>query len=232
MITRGFIRNYARLLGIDAEPLLQAYREHVPSANLYPISIPSANIPILNHGKRSWRAYFVASLVIAVVLGLWVVYMDYLPKRFGKQTLLSTMGPAVQQSSDRSVPLPASLPPVVPTPEIANSTPSIPGDAGAAGKTPQAVEQNIIAGAADSQVVTTPTIKLSFSGKSWVSVTDASNKKILDTIKVAGSEEVLHGEPPFRITIGNAAVSQLIYNDKPVDLAPYTKLNVARVTLE
>src|SRR3972149_1678821 len=31
MITRGFIRNYARLLGIDAEPLLQAYRAFAPS---------------------------------------------------------------------------------------------------------------------------------------------------------------------------------------------------------
>src|SRR3990167_858390 len=30
MITRGFIRNYARLLGLDAEPLLAGYRAHMP----------------------------------------------------------------------------------------------------------------------------------------------------------------------------------------------------------
>src|SRR3954471_10758468 len=39
MITRGFIRNYARLLDIDAEPLLAAYRIIVPVQSPRAISI-------------------------------------------------------------------------------------------------------------------------------------------------------------------------------------------------
>ena len=30
MATRGFIRNYARLLELDAEPLLDSYRQRIP----------------------------------------------------------------------------------------------------------------------------------------------------------------------------------------------------------
>ena len=57
MITRGFIRNYARLLELDPEPLLEAYRAHVPSEPPRAISIPSANIPI-SDSNRSPRARF------------------------------------------------------------------------------------------------------------------------------------------------------------------------------
>lgn len=232
MITRGFIRNYARLLGIDAEPLLQAYREYAPSSSLYAISIPSANIPILNNSKRSWKPYFIASVVIVLLLGMWVIYMDYLPKKFGQQSLLSTMDSAPQQVPATSVPMPAGLPPVTPTTELVNPAPLQPAETPPASDQPAATESAAGTTAPAETAVTTPTIKLNFSGESWVSVTDASNKKLLDTIKAAGSEEIVHGEPPFKIVIGNAAVSQLVYNDKPIDLAPYTKLNVARVTLE
>lgn len=231
MITRGFIRNYARLLGIDAEPLLQAYRQYAPSSNAYAISIPSANIPILNNNKRSRKPYFIASLVIVLLLGVWVIYMDYLPKKFGQQSLLSTLGPAAPAPAT-SVPLPAGLPPVTSTAELVNPAPAEPAETVPASGETAAAENAASTTTPDETAVTTPTIKLSFSGESWVSVTDASNKKLLDTIKAAGSEEIVHGEPPFKIVIGNAAVSQLVYNDKPVDLAPYTKLNVARVTLE
>ena len=79
MITRGYIRNYARFLGVDAEPLLQAYRNHAASAEHYAISIPSANIPITNHTTRPWKPYFIISLAIVVLLGLWVAYVGYYP---------------------------------------------------------------------------------------------------------------------------------------------------------
>jgi cytoskeleton protein RodZ len=32
---------------------------------------------------------------------------------------------------------------------------------------------------------------------------------------------VLHGKPPFSLAIGNAAQVKLVYNNKPIDLAPH-----------
>jgi cytoskeleton protein RodZ len=40
------------------------------------------------------------------------------------------------------------------------------------------------------------------------------------------------GTPPLTLEIGNTAGVQVSFNDKPVDLAPYTRANVARFTLE
>ena len=42
----------------------------------------------------------------------------------------------------------------------------------------------------------------------------------------------MRGRPPFEIVIGNAHYVRLLYNDKPVDLKPYTKVEVARLTLK
>jgi cytoskeleton protein RodZ len=71
MITRGFIRNYARLLGVDAEPLINAHRalsgvDHPPSLN-----ISSANISIANHQMTPWLKIILTGLVaLLIVLGL------------------------------------------------------------------------------------------------------------------------------------------------------------------
>jgi len=43
---------------------------------------------------------------------------------------------------------------------------------------------------------------------------------------------VVSGVPPFAVVIGNAQQVRISYNDKPVDLMPYVKVEVARFTLE
>jgi cytoskeleton protein RodZ len=63
-------------------------------------------------------------------------------------------------------------------------------------------------------------------------VTDRNKKMIFDKIMSAGSEETVEGEPPLEVVVGNALGSKLMFNDKFVDLVPYTKASVARVTLE
>ena len=42
----------------------------------------------------------------------------------------------------------------------------------------------------------------------------------------------MKGMPPLQLVVGNASGVQVTYNDQPVDLAPYTKVDVARLTLE
>jgi cytoskeleton protein RodZ len=40
------------------------------------------------------------------------------------------------------------------------------------------------------------------------------------------------GNPPFALIIGNAHYVKLSYDDRPVDLAPHVKVEVARFTLD
>lgn len=78
------------------------------------------------------------------------------------------------------------------------------------------------------------TLSFTFIGESWVEVEDAEGRKIFSQISPGNTEETVNGSPPFSLTIGNAASVRLLYNDKPVDLIPYTNTNggVARLSLD
>jgi cytoskeleton protein RodZ len=48
----------------------------------------------------------------------------------------------------------------------------------------------------------------------------------------AGSERVVEGRPPFSVVIGNAHHVRITYDDRPVDLTPHIRVEVARFTLD
>ena len=73
---------------------------------------------------------------------------------------------------------------------------------------------------------------MKFTQPSWVRVLDRDGKEIFNMNKPSGTENVIEGNPPFKVEVGNAAGLELSYNGHPVDLAPHTKANVARLTLE
>ena len=78
------------------------------------------------------------------------------------------------------------------------------------------------------------TLSFIFTGESWVEVQDAEGKKIFSQTSPGNTEETVNGSPPFSLTIGNAASVRLLYNNKPIDLIPYTNANggVARLSLD
>ncbi len=75
-------------------------------------------------------------------------------------------------------------------------------------------------------------IELKVSGESWVEVLDANGATLLQRKLEAGEFVGLDGTPPFRLKIGNAAVTQLNFRGQTVDLKPSTRDNVARLELK
>ncbi len=238
-ITRGFIRNYARLLGIDAEPLLQSYRASAPSKAPPALTLASENILISGKDSQPWLKYILASILIALLVGAWQLYMDYMPKPVTAEMPAKNTDAdhdaaqevAGEAATTEPLPMPA-LPAAerasgeTVLPEGVPAAPSVDAQTPAA-VTPEAVtQQPVVATKAAAK------LQLSFTGKSWVNVTDKDKKIIFDRIMTAGSEAAIEGQPPLTVVIGNAPVSKLTFNDKPVDLALYTKVDVARVTLE
>ncbi len=57
-------------------------------------------------------------------------------------------------------------------------------------------------------------------------------KVLLSQLNPGGTEQVVEGRPPFALVIGNAQHVRLSYDDRPVDLAPHVKVEVARLTLD
>ena len=75
------------------------------------------------------------------------------------------------------------------------------------------------AGAADGAAPGTTQLALKFSGLSWVEVSDASGRRLLQGLYGTGSApRTLDGAPPLRVTLGNAPAVALRVNDQAVRL--------------
>ncbi|MCB5184147.1 DUF4115 domain-containing protein [Methylobacillus gramineus] len=244
VITRGFIRNYARLVGIDATPLLHVYSQYVPVQDHQAISIPSVNIVIAGAAHSTWKAYVWFGGLLVLLLCAWIIYVDYFPKHSSS----ADHAPVLASSSSEPSPEQALTPePVLPATSVAPATTAqlaeMPAEASQAvvpaeSIPPAAVEVAPAAAITNPvPVAATPAtgnarLKFVLHEASWVSVADASGKQILNKTLAANSEEVIDGRPPFRIIVGNAGGTALEYNSSRIDLAAYTKVNVARLTLE
>jgi cytoskeleton protein RodZ len=69
-------------------------------------------------------------------------------------------------------------------------------------------------------------------GASWVEVKDGSGRVVLSQMLSAGQTQAVSGTPPFDLVIGNAPDVVLSFRGQAVDLVPYTRQNVARLTLQ
>ena len=73
---------------------------------------------------------------------------------------------------------------------------------------------------------------LTFKGRSWVEVRDASGRVVLQSTEAAGAIRTVSGTPPLQLALGNAAQVDVTFRGQPVDLGPYTRGNVARISLK
>ena len=68
--------------------------------------------------------------------------------------------------------------------------------------------------------------------ETWLSVVNASGDEVYNKILYAGNRDVIDVWQPAEIVVGNAHGATLMVDGKPIDLAPYTRINVARVRLD
>ncbi|ODU10114.1 MAG: hypothetical protein ABS84_04400 [Rubrivivax sp. SCN 71-131] len=66
---------------------------------------------------------------------------------------------------------------------------------------------------------------------SWVEVVDAQERVLISRVLEAGEAVQLDGRTPLRVRVGNAGATTLLLRGQPVDLAPHTRVNVARLEL-
>ena len=80
-IVRGFIRNYAKQLKINAQPLLDAYIVIVPTVAPYEMAVkPTSGMKMSSHEKSKSGSYALAALALLLCLGVWLFYQHYIQK--------------------------------------------------------------------------------------------------------------------------------------------------------
>lgn len=220
VFVRGFIRNYARLLQIDPAPLL-AMIEHA-SPDKSALLPKDEGIPFPSGQTKSWVHYAIWVVLLAFPVLVYEMYRENhapLPmhaKPDAGHTTAPLSAPApfnLPVAKDiQAVPLPVSAPVSILAPASSPVSISVP--------------------AAASVSAATGPIHLAFDGAAWVEIRDAGGKIIFSRLSPAGSEQAVSGTAPFSVVIGNAHQVRLFYNGKPVDLAPYIKIDVAHLTLK
>lgn len=208
VFVRGFVRSYAKFLKLDPAPLLAMFQTEVAVAPPDVRAPENMGSAMPKTGVRQIPLLAAASVLLlaaAIVLGAW-------------HFLVPSPEPAPATVGE-SAPEPAA--PVL-APQVRVEQPA---GAEAAPAAPAAVAAAMPA--ADARLLI-----FAFHGKSWVEVKDASQRVIFTGEYAAGAREVVSGRPPFQLVVGNAPQVELQYGDRSVDLKPYTRADVARLTLE
>ena len=226
IFVRGFIRNYARLVKLDPNELVQALGDSVPAAAPRPSAPPSRDIPFPAPRKPRWA---LLAVPVAVVVSLLAAY-EFLWNEPDSPPAPEPVASASQRA--RTVTGPGAS---VTAPAAPSSRESVPTSVANAPDAKPAEEAQRVAAAPE---VPKPAkrgqreVKLAFNQECWVEIRDRNERVIFSQLNRPGTQQSVSGLPPFSVVVGNAHGVQLTYDDKPVDLAPHTKIDVARLILE
>jgi len=243
--SRGFVRNYARLLHLDAQDLLA----HLPDVS----QAPALESPTL-HSTATVMGELPSATARKTGLGRWLIPLILIgcivaaaAYEWYRGGLSNNAEPArtVPDATDHRAPptgAPATgasevaLPnPLASSSQTAASQTVAPQSEAPQSASPAASMGNSVATPAGGLASVAPAdaaVLLTYKGPSWTEIRDRSGQLVVSRLVAAGSVEPVNGAPPFDIVLGNAHAVTLVYRGKSVDLSPYTRRNIARLTLQ
>ena len=268
---RGYIRAYAKLLGIDQAVLVQEFDQFTGTDS------QGSNVHGLGRIEEPVRVSHTILrivsllLLIAVIGGGFVWWQDQTSQRT-KDLTSNAMEHVEVESADGTTqihpldepedqavaqgqaapetpvtaeqPAPEVAPAVtaaVPapvTPAAAAHTPAAPV---AQAHTPAAPVQAPAPAAPAAPAISPPTtpaliagdgrVQITFVADCWTQVTDGNGKVLFSGLKRKGDTLDQGGKPPLTLRLGFARGAQVAYNGQPVDVAPFTSGETARLKL-
>lgn len=258
---RGFVRNYARLVGLDPETLVTPMdAEATVSAT---ITAHSEGVAMGSSGVRRWLLVPFAFLLIFVI----VVALVYQWLRQGEDALVPEVAEEVAAGVSAAPPTPAV--PVEPAPlagqvepEQARPAAAAAPLAGTAGTSaavvasgaepvvpprppdvpPALVAKPLATTPAESasnervpadavRTARTHVLRFAAAQDAWIQVVDGKGRRFSKLVRAGGSDSIT-GEAPFKLVVGEAAQVNMSYDGRAIDLTPFIGQKVARLTLE
>ena len=238
-IARGMVRNYARLLKLDAEALVARMTPQVgppPDSGRLAARFKEP-VPFSDVGRRSTFVYAGLSVGILVLVG--ALAYGWHQERSAPQFV----APAPPQ---RAEPAPEQAAAAAPVPlAVAEPPPAEPKmEQKAEQKAEHRPEQKQKAEPkaepkAKPQVVAerplapgVHRIVLRCEEEAWLEVRDGTGRTLVSSLNPPGTERVVRARPPFELVIGNPSAVTVTHNGRVVDMAPHIRVGVARFTLQ
>ncbi len=186
--SKGFVRAYARLLGLNADRLVAEFEARFPPAPATGLS-RAVEIPLEPAVPLPrWRRVLTYALWMILVLALYAGYVGYTQLReFARSVPAGT--PAPSPGAGVSTPAPGS---------VSTPGPAAPGGTPAPAQSPAPPTAGV-------------TVALTTTGKSWVRVI-ADGEWVFQGILDAGDARTWTAERELTIRIGNAAAVELTVN--------------------
>ena len=233
---RGFVRSYAKILQLDAQPLLAS----LPQANMGSIHLEPASVevpfPSAHSLQRQNLIWLGAALLLSVLVVAFAVWHFTTP--LAKHEVAQVETPVSLPDKMQVIPVsPVAEAGVIALP-AAKATRS---PEGAAQPLTPAVKTIFSQDVPQAQPKKLPgvlpqaaALRLMFDEESWTEIKGKDDKILSSQVNPRGSELQLDGLAPFSLVIGHAASAHLYYKGKQVDLTPYinSSSEVARLTLE
>ena len=248
--TRGFMRNYARLVGVDPDSLGLDQAPSQPNAATQLKPTPAAIGEIVHEADRKGlgAARWVVPALLIAALAAGILYFQgqrwfgWDPSRMFSKSATPSLKNAVAANSESTEKADPSL--VAPgTP--ATSSGAVITPAGAiilrGGAAQDAAEVAAPAAAASASLLPVPLsalvpaegerrISLNFKGKSWTEV--RSKGEVIFSEPAAPGIREFNGAVPLSFTVGNASNVLVTIDGKPFDMTELTRNDVARFRVE
>lgn len=242
---RGYFASYVKFLGLPHDEMLAVFDLE------YNATEPTLNLNPHRHSVDDKPFPWFMLLFVVIVLGaIWFAYQQWQMAQMEPQAVLeqteqaSSFGDSVVEplvSNTVTLEPDEAEPPVVEEEyETIESLGLYEDDLSevtvAESITPEAVPVETIQQTETIKTESEPpsassTLKLSFTGDCWVEVTNADAKVLVSKVMRAQDSLELSSEQPLKVLLGRAEAATVIFNNEPVDLTPYTRGNVARLTL-
>jgi len=243
---RGFTRNYAKLLQLDADDVVAALPAAMAPAiaddnpaTITPGARPMGPMPVSEERERTGWSRWVIAIVLIALVGFAAVYE------------LTRKGPLAPEDAP-AVAKPAPNDPIGPSVAGGGGTTALPNPL-TSGDGPAPAAPADVAPAAPAADVTTPspapstapatspapaaaaaaaTLVIAYRAAAWTEVRDGNGDRLLVGTMPAGTSQTVTGVPPFDVTLGNALQTSVTWRGAPFDLAPHIKANIARLRLQ
>ena len=239
---KGYLRGYARLLELDADPIIEVYSR--ACGDEPPAMTRIAQLREIK-SDDSWPRYATWGVIGIIAVSFLVWWSARILTGNGQQVTSTTasLAPAVEE---RPAPQPEpSFVPATPAAPVPVTTQDEIPTVAAPALVPQAPEPTSEPEA--EEVVAPPpstegepavlqadqagAVTFEITEESWVEITDAAGARLFYGLAQAGSRRTVQGVPPYRIILGNAKGVALLYNGEPFDTTLYERNGVARLSL-
>jgi cytoskeleton protein RodZ len=230
---RGIVRAYAKLVSVEAQPLLDEL-DSAPLLKRPLLELPMstrAALPVPGQSRNRDKLAMLAG-VLLVTLSVLVFFL--VPEGwFNEQT--AGIAPAAteqnaglqQQQATLLEPASARGTEMASGAFVDKGTPL-----GVSVAIPLGLPAMEVAAPLPTPAAEKPILILNFVEASWVEVKDKNGVMLLSENVSAGLERSLTGSGPFNLALGNADGVNVSYRGQRVDLKPHTRQKVARLSLD